>query len=494
VRDKGVASPGIHGLAGSFRKEQESMTWKFKNRPRSVLGLTLNDGQLCAVQVVRSKQTLRTANSVSAALSIDLLQPEPALIGREIRSHLAAAGIHERACVVAVPPGWIMSQHTKVPALSPEDLDGFLQIEAEKGFPCDAAQLQIVRSTHRSSGWAYVTQLAVRKDRLQHLAAVVRAAGLKPVSFTLGLAALPGVIAPPGQGRITVVVESKEATLLISAGGGIAAFRTCETVTESGTGENPVNANAVARELRVTFEQLPPDLRGDLRELWLCGDSALVGPLTGGLRDWPETVGLKIEGGGSPGGRLAEQMAEGMARQWLEPAGPGIEFLPPRAGRWSAMMARYSSKRLTTTGLAVGAVVVLALAAFGWQGIRLQLLRSEWSGMQQEVAALTGIQDRIRVYRPWYDRSFPDLRILARVTQCFPASGSVTAKSFDIHHTANVTTVNINGIARDERALLRTQEQLRKAKEIQGLKVESISGKIPAQFTFTFRWIGGSGS
>jgi GAF domain-containing protein len=470
------------------------MTWKTKNRLNSVLGLTLSDGQLRAVQVARSKATIKVVNSVSAALSLDLLDEKPELIGREIRNHLDAAGIHEHACVVAVPANWIMSQHTKTPVLSPEDLDSFLQLEAEKGFPYDAAQLQIARSIHRSADGTYVTQLAVRKDRLELLAAVAKAARLKPVSFTLGLAALPGVIASQGKGRITVAVESTGATLLVSAGGGIAAFRTCEAAIESAAGENLVDGGAVSRELRVTFEQVPTDLRGDLRELCLCGDAKMVDQLAGSLREWPDTVGLKVETGGPPGNRLADQIAEGIANHWLTPTGSEVEFLPPRPGRWSLLMARYNSKRLATAGLALGGAVVLALVAFGWQEIRLQLLRSEWRGMQVRAGVLTEIQDRIRDYRPWYDRSFPDLRILARVTQCFPDNGSVTARSFDIHHVANVTTVNITGTAQDDRALLRTQDQLRKAREIQGLKVESISGKIPAQFTFTFRWIGGSGS
>ncbi len=470
------------------------MIWKFKKRPNSVLGLTLSDGQLHAVQVARSKETITVVNSMSAPLSLDLLHPDPNLVGREIRNRLAAAKISEHACVVAVPANWIMSQHTKTPALSPEDLDSFLQLEAEKGFPYDAAQLQIARSIHCSAGGTYVTQLAVRKDRLELLAAMAKAARLKPVSFTLGLAALPGVVASPGKGRITVAVESTGATLLVSAGGGIAAFRTCEAAIESETGESLVDGGAVARELRVTFEQVSPDLRGDLRELCLCGDAKMVDPLTESLRDWPESVGLKVEARGPPDSRLAGQIAESIALHWLASAGSDVEFLPPRPGRWSLLMARYNSKRLATTGLALGGAVALALAAFGGQEIWLQLLRNRWRGMQAQVASLNEIQDRIRDYRPWYDHSFPDLRILARVTQCFPDNGSVTARSFDIHHVANITTVDITGTARDERALLRTQDQLRKAREIQGLKVESISGKIPAQFTFTFRWIGGSGS
>ena len=192
---------------------------------------------------------------------------------------------------------------------------------------------------------------------------------------------------------------------------------------------------------------------------------------------------------------LAEQIAEGIATRWLAPAGAGMEFLPPRPGRWSALMARYNSKRLATAGLAVGGAVAVALASLRVAGDPSSgCCAPNGAAMQAQVAALTAIQDRIRDYRPWYDRSFPDLRILARVTQCFPDNGSVTARSFEIHNVAAVTTVSISGTARDGAALLRTQEQLRKAKEIQGLKVEAISGKMPAQFTFTFRWIGGSGS
>ena len=95
------------------------------------------------------------------------------------KRHLDAAGIRERHCVVAIPSNWIMSQHSKVPELSPEDLASLLQLEAEKGFPCDPAQLQIARSISRAEGSSYVTQLAVRKEQLGHLTAVLAAAGLK---------------------------------------------------------------------------------------------------------------------------------------------------------------------------------------------------------------------------------------------------------------------------------------------------------------------------
>jgi hypothetical protein len=80
---------------------------------------------------------------------------------------------------------------------------------------------------------------------------------------------------------------------------------------------------------------------------------------------------------------------------------------------------------------------------------------------------------------------------MKRVVECFPDNGAVTAKSFEIHGPGSVS---VSGTARDNASLLRTVDQLRQAKEIQSVKIEQIRGKTPAQFTFSFRWVGASGT
>lgn len=462
------------------------MKRKIKKRAQSILGLTLSDGQLRAFHVTRAKGRLEVVKTASAALALDLLHPEAELIGREIKNHLDEAGIRERHCVVGLSPRWVMSQHTKVPALQPEDAASFLQIEAEKGFPVDPAQLQIARSFQRSSAGEFVTQLAVRREQIEQLGAVLRAAGLKPVSYSLGLAMLPQTIPPAGSGgRITVGVDPAGVTFLIAAGGGIAAFRTSEASIESEAGEKVVNGTSIARELRITLEQLPAELRAEVRELFLTGETTMIRQLTESLGEWARTAGLTLSRGDLPEKNLAAEMAERLAGNWLEGTGPDLEFLPPRPGRWTLLMARYNSKRLATAGFAVALLALVAVGAFAWQEFRRWSLKSEWAGMQARVAQLDGVQARIREFSPWYDTSFRNLSIMKRVTECFPENGSVTAKSFEVHGNAIVT---ISGTARDNASLLRVQEQLRKAKEVRGLKIEQIRAKNPMQFTLTFRW------
>ncbi len=463
-----------------------SNTRKTKKRAQSVLGLTLGDGQLRAFHVTRAKGGLEVVKATSAALTLELLHPEPELVGREIKNHLDEAGIRERHCVVGLPARWIMSQHGKVPELGPEDTTSFLQIEAEKGFPVDPAQLQIARSFQRSAAGVFVTQLAVRREQLDQLSAALAAAGLKPVSFSIGLAVMPKAIVPAGSGRISVAIDAAGVTFLVSAGGGIAAFRTCDASIKSEAGEKLVNGASIARELRITFEQIPAELRSEVRELFLTGETAMVRPLAESLGDWARAAGLTISRGDLPEKNFAAETAERLASHWLESSPPDLEFLPAHPGRWARLMARYSSKRLATAGFAVGAAVVLALAAFGWQEYQRWTLRSEWSDMQPQVVKLDAIQRQIDEFRPWYSDT-RSLIILLRVAECFPENGSVTAKTFEMHGTTS-TIVSISGTARDNASLLRVQEQLRNAKEIQGLKIEQIRGKTPMQFTLTFRW------
>jgi hypothetical protein len=302
------------------------------------------------------------------------------------------------------------------------------------------------------------------------------------------------VLTAPKDGCILVDVHSRGASFIVTAGGGIAAARASEAFIASETGREMIDDGALARELRITVEQLPGDLRAELRHVHLFGPEASVGPLAERLAAWAEGAGLAIERTDVPEGGCEEAIARAVAIEWLQAGRSRVEFLPPQRSRWAVVAARYRSRRFGLAAAGATAALAVTVAAFGWQEFRAWTLRSEWGRMEGPVAGLRALQDRIHSYRPWYDHSVPDLQILARVTQCFPQNGSLSAKSFGAHRTGTTTTVSVSGTARDGQALLRAQDNLRKSKEIEGLKVETISGKMPAQFTLTFRWVGNPGS
>jgi Tfp pilus assembly PilM family ATPase len=117
----------------------------FRKRKRltSVLGLALDGSRLDGVVLRRTNGSLQLLQSFSVTLTLDPLTAAPELVGREIRNQLDAAGVRERHCVVGVPLKWALTAHTELPPLPEADAASLLQMEAERGFPCDVATLQL---------------------------------------------------------------------------------------------------------------------------------------------------------------------------------------------------------------------------------------------------------------------------------------------------------------------------------------------------------------
>ena len=120
-------------------------------RPSSVLGLSLDGNRLEAVVVRRHNGSLQVQQALAVPLALSPLSGDPELVGREIRNHLDQAGIRERRCAVCLPLNWVLTVQTKLPDLPEEDIAGFLQIEAERGFTSGYENLYIASSRARAS-------------------------------------------------------------------------------------------------------------------------------------------------------------------------------------------------------------------------------------------------------------------------------------------------------------------------------------------------------
>jgi hypothetical protein len=194
----------------------------------SVLGLTLDGSRLEGVVLKRTNGALQQLQAFSATLSLDPLTAAPELVGREIRNHLDAAGVRERLCVVGVPLKWAFTAHTELPALPEADAASLLQLEAERGFPCDIATLRLGASRCAlTDGRQFATQAGISDGQLTALENVLAAAKLKPVSFALGISALQP---PAGKnpGTLALVVGETNVGMQLTAGGGVAALRALE--------------------------------------------------------------------------------------------------------------------------------------------------------------------------------------------------------------------------------------------------------------------------
>lgn len=472
--------------------------WK-RRIPSSLLGLALEGSHLEGVVLRRTNGSLQPGQRFAVTLSLDPLTNDVELVGREILNHLEAAGVRERNCVFGLPLKWALAAHTKVPELPEADVASFLEIEAERGFPTDVATLQV--STSRlvsASGEQHATFVGVPKSHVERLELVLRAARLKPLSFSLGVTALQPPDIRDTEGVLALVVGENQVGLQITCGGGVAALRALEGTVGTAGGERVLSGDLIAREARITLGQLPTDLRGSVRRIRLFGPHETIQPLADEIRSRLETGGMRVElattyatgefGRTIPPGTTVSTAFSLAAWQLVGRKGP-FEFLPPKISAWQQMAGKYASGKWRTAGLAAAVLLLFVGAGFGWQQWQLNRLRSKWRQMSDPVKELSEVQDRIVKYRPWFDDSLRYLGILKELTLSFPADGTVTAKTLEIREVADAPSTNVvscSGNAQNYAALQRTVHQLGAMSGVSDLNVPT-RGKSPIQFSLDFR-------
>ena len=461
----------------------------------SVLGLALGGSRLEGVVLHRTNGSLQLQQSFSVTLSLDPLTADPELVGREIRNHLDAVGVRERHCVVCVPLKWALIVQTELPDLPEADVASFLQIEAERGFPCDVATLRLATSRWRApTQKQHATLIGIPENHFTLLEQALRGAKLKAVSFSLGVTALQPPDIDASNGILALAIGENHIDLQITSGGGVAALRALEGALETEGGRGLLRADVVTRETRITLGQLPAELRETVRRARIFGPTDLAQELAEELEVRLEATGLKVESvpaysanefGVQVPADAPVSRAFSLAARHLAGRGAPFEFLRPRITQWQQLATRYSSSRLRMAGATAGAVALLVGFSFLIQQWQLTRLGSRWRAMSAKVTELDGFQQQIRQYRPWFDDSFRCLGILRQLTMVFPEDGVVSAKTLEIR---DVNVVTCSGVARDNAALLRTLSQLRAANNVTDLKVDQIRGKSPMQFTFDFHW------
>lgn len=466
-----------------------------QNQTNSLLGLALEGSRLEGVWLKRSGDALQVAGSFAVTLTLDPLTAAPELVGREIRNHLDAAEIRERRCVVALPLKWALAAHAKVPQLADADAASFLQLEAERSFPCDVATLITATSRCKiASTEEQATFVGMPRGHVAALEAALRAAGLKPESFSLGITALQR---PAADTALALTIGESHVGLQITSGGGVLALRALEGAVENTGGRVTLHTDVIARELRITLGQLPEAVRGSLRSVRVFGPRDLAQELATELQRRFSALNLPVdvvtrydakELGVSVSSDAPVSAAFSLAAEKLAGRATTFDFLPPKVSQWQQMMSRYGTGKLRKVGLVAASVVGLVVVAFLIQQIVLWRFQSRWSDMKTRVTELESTQAQIKQYRPWFDESARSLSILKQLTQAFPEDGVVTAKTIEIRE-ANLVTCT--GTAKDNGSLLKMLGELRKAGNVADLKVNRIQGKSPMQFTFDFRWVEG---
>ncbi len=471
------------------------MTFK-KQRPSSILGLAFDGNRLEIAVLRRANGHFQVQKSASAQLALSPLTGDPELVGREIRNVLDQADIREKRCVVGLPLSWMQTLQVNVPDLFKEDVESFLQIEAERGFHSDPATLMVAQSRCQMANNRQATLLAVPRSQIANLETALKAAQLKPASLSPAIAALQE---PQSSNALALSVGAGSIDLQISCGGGIAALRSLEGAVESEGNQKRLDADVAAREIRITLGQLPAEFQAGLKNLKVFGRGELARRFVADITPRAEAMGLRIEllDRCAPGcfenvtpGETPLSPALALAARFLSGTTQPLEFLPPKISPWRRFVStKVSARNIGMAAGAVGGIIALIAGAFLAQEYQISTLNGKLLVTASKYRELDEAQKQIRRFRPWFDESFHTLTLLRRLTEAFPEDGRVTAKTLEIRETAQVTC---SGTAKDNQSLLRVLEKLRSIKGFGDVKLENVRGQAPVIFTFNLQWLGDS--
>src|SRR5205814_3133171 len=225
---------------------------------------------------------------------------------------------------------------------------GFLEIEAERGFPYSPDALSVCHSRCRfASGEQQATLVAIPRNHLSQLEKALKAAQLKPVSFALGVAALQS--AEDGARVLALALNEQGVDLQVTCGGGVAALRAFEGVIETEGVQKRLDAELLAREIRVTLAQLPLMLCGAVHRAKVFGRGDFAQHVVHDLAPRSGSMGLQLElvkdyPPEEFNSRLPSDApvspALSLAARCLAGAVGGFEFLPPKTSPWQRLTTR----------------------------------------------------------------------------------------------------------------------------------------------------------
>jgi hypothetical protein len=452
-------------------------TLKKQLQVRSALAVTLESGRIIVELVRRDNGDCHVAKSLTVAIEADSVVADPENAGHELARQLDAVGLHEKRCVVCVPPGWALTTSTDVPAMSAEDLRGYLELRAEREFPLSAAEMRLAHCAFAlPDGGQRATLAAIPAKRLEAVERMIEVAGRRAVSISLGLDACVSREQPAA---LHFLSNGNHVDLVIAAGGGIAAVRTLPGPAGGAT----FDAAQFAREVRITLGRLPDTLRQQLREAHFSGAPISAANLCHEIRQPLSNLGIdshldraseEVQGADHPGAAI------GAADRYLRQQPVVFEFLPPQVHRWQLFLQRFDSRRRRGILAAALALIVLPIVAFFIRGRIESGLENEWKAMSGSVTELDTVQQRIRQFRAWFDPAPESVQILDSLAAAFPDQGEVWAKSIQI--TDN-TKVSCTGFARNQAALEAFLDRLRKQPDVASLHREQVRGKDPVQFS-----------
>ena len=472
---------------------------------RSILALTVSAGRIDVARVrgpVTGELISKRFDAVKVGAEEVLRNPERA--GAALAAALEAAGLREKRCAVAVPPAWALTASTDLPTVDPDDLRGYLELRAEREFSIPTSELRIGFSAYQlPDGSQRATLAALPAKRIEAVEAMLAAAGRRATSLTLDLDDCFHAERVAGAAtNLHFLADGGYADVVVLTGGGVAALRTLpgpsgkpvaaeDDANEAanpgalgalGTvpGSDAFNPTAFCREVRITLGRLPTAVQDQVKAADFGGEPAAARELCETTREGLRRMGIESP---TDGAAMRERPAPPRsATRHLRRQTVPFEFIVPKPRRWELWIHRINTKKGRRISVGIAAIILLPMLLFFIRSEQESGLEKRWARMNASVNELDALQQKIRKFRPWFDRKPTSVQLLESLFAAFPEGGDVWAKSIQI----NGTKVTCTGFARNQPAFLAMLDRLRHRPDVTNLQTQQIRNENPVQFTIVY--------
>lgn len=363
----------------------------------------------------------------------------------------------------------------EVPDLEKDDVNSFIELEAEQHLPYAPSEFYITLATQEKKVVGETLVLAIQKPKIRPFSTALKSIGYNLTSVTIDVA-----------GNIPTEANevSNESLLLQNGDHYTFSMRGCGKLLGIRQFPNPkseIEIKSMIRDIRITIAQTATDIQEALSKIqYLQLPNASTEHEEMVMDAFQKETGLSITKSNNPE-KLFSSIAETVSKRQLSQ----IEFLPPKPNRFEKIIHRFNSRRTFWIGASSTAAFIIIGLSFYIQNQQLNNFESKWANIKSKVEELEKVQAQIREFRPWYKKDIPTLQALKAMFETFPETGDIWLKQLTIK---NGTAIRCGGSALNRNAVLAVREKLMATPGISDLRELASGGGRPMTFSFQFIW------
>lgn len=414
--------------------------------------------------------TMRKKNSISLDKRVDDYSEE------ELKSHLEgllkplSPQVKEASLIVSSES--LFSFRIEIPELDKEDLQSFIEIEADQHLPFSSDQFYLsqLRSSDHDSKDSLI--LAIQRTKVDPVLQSLKSLGWNVTSVTVDGAGIEASDGQSNKNEGALLLGPDHLSLAIKCNGQLWAIRQFPHHSKSN------DLSGVARDIKISLAQVPVEAQKDLQTLRCIALPRI---------DNSQASSITIPGLDLAKVEASNVLIEAIAGEIFRGHRSAIEFLPPKPNKFEKIIERFNSKRNFWVGTGGAGIAAIVILAFFLQSQKLKSLENKWSGISTKVGELEKIQSQIREFRSWYQDDYPTLVALKSIFEAFPERGEIWLKQMTVRK-GNV--VRCTGGATSSYAILDVRKRLLETPGISDLQELPSSGDNPIYFSFQFTWNG----